>query len=241
MVGCMRHRAVFFDLGGTLFSYASINSHFDGVLESLARGRGVTAPAEDLRRAYRVAMMRTMGEWASRPYYLHRDLFTEAHLQFLRSFDVEASAEDPDLRFSEGRVLGEPEITPRDDAAATLAALRERGLHVQIVSNIDNDQLDAVWPRLELDALVHAITTSEDARSCKPHPGIFQVALEKAGNPPPESVVFVGDSLWHDVAGANALGMTSVLLGAAPPDAKGNLVPTHVIENLSELLDLVEA
>ena len=241
MVGGMRHRAVFFDLGGTLFSYASINSHFDGVLESLARGRGVTAPAEDLRRAYRVAMMRTMGEWASRPYYLHRDLFTEAHLQFLRSFDVEASAEDPDLRFSEGRVLGEPEITPRDDAAATLAALRERGLHVQIVSNIDNDQLDAVWPRLALDALVHAITTSEDARSCKPHPGIFQVALEKAGNPPPESVVFVGDSLWHDVAGANALGMTSVLLGAAPPDAKGNLVPTHVIENLAEVLDLVEA
>jgi len=33
-----RHRAVFFDLGGTLFSYRSINSHFDGVLELLARG-----------------------------------------------------------------------------------------------------------------------------------------------------------------------------------------------------------
>jgi putative hydrolase of the HAD superfamily len=237
----MRHRAVFFDLGGTLFSYASINSHFDTVLESLARGRGVTAPADDLRRAYRVAMVRTMGEWASRPYYLHRDLFTEAHLQFLRSFDVEAKADDPDLRFSEGRVLGEPEITPRDDAAATLATLRDRGLHVQIVSNIDNDQLDAVWPGLALDSLVHAITTSEDARSCKPHAGIFRVALEKAGNPPPESVVFVGDSLWHDVAGANALGMTSVLLGAAPPESKGHLVPSHVIENLSEVLDLVDA
>ena len=237
----MRHRAVFFDLGGTLFSYASINAHFDGVLETLARGRGVTAPSEDLRRAYRIAMVRTMGEWASRPYYLHRDLFTEAHLQFLRSFDVDANADDPDLRFSEGRVLGEPEIAPRDDAATTLAALRERGLHVQIVSNIDNDQLDAVWPRLDLDAHVHAITTSENAQSCKPHAGIFHVALEKAGNPPPESVVFVGDSLWHDVAGANALGMTSVLIGAAPPAAAGNPVPTHVIENLAELLDLVEA
>ena len=237
----MRHRAVFFDLGGTLFSYASINSHFDAVLESLARGRGVTAPAEELRRAYRIAMVRTMGEWASRPYYLHRDLFTEAHLAFLRSFDVDASAEDPDLRFSEGRVLGEPEIVPRADAAATLAALRERGLHVQIVSNIDNDQLDAVWPRLALDTHVDAITTSEDARSCKPHAGIFHVALEKAGNPPPGSVVFVGDSLWHDVAGANALGMTSVLLGSAPPAADGNPVPGHVIENLAELLDLVEA
>ena len=237
----MQHRAVFFDLGGTLFSYASINSHFDSVLESLARGRGVEAPVDDLRRAYRIAMMRTMGDWASRPYYLHRDLFTEAHVPFLRSFDVEANADDPDLRFSEGRVLGEPEIRPRPDAAATLEALRKRDLHVQIVSNIDNDQLDAVWPRLELDRFVHAITTSEDARSCKPDPGIFHIALEKAGNPPPESVVFVGDSLWHDVAGANALGMTSVLIGSAPPDASGKLAPHHVIENLAELLDLVDA
>jgi FMN phosphatase YigB (HAD superfamily) len=112
---------------------------------------------------------------------------------------------------------------------------------VQIVSHTDNVQLDAVWPRPPRDPLAHAITTSEDAKSSKPHAGIFQVALEKAGNPPPESVVFVGDSLWHDVAGANALGMTSVLLGAAPPDAKGNLVPSHVIENLAEVLDLVEA
>ena len=237
----MRHRAVFLDLGGTLFSYASINSHFDTVLEDLARGRGVAAPVDDLRREYRIAMMQTMGAWAQRPYYLHRDLFTEAHLQFLRRFDVEASPGDPDLRMSEGRVLGGPEIRPRDDAATTLAALRDRGLHVQIVSNIDNDQLDAVWPGLDLASFVHAVTTSEDARSCKPDPGIFQVALEKAGNPAPESVVFVGDSVWHDIAGANALGMTSVLIGAAPPGVLGKHAPTHVITNLAELLDLVEA
>jgi len=37
----VRHRAVFFDLGGTLFSYASINAHFDGLLTELARGRGL--------------------------------------------------------------------------------------------------------------------------------------------------------------------------------------------------------
>jgi putative hydrolase of the HAD superfamily len=237
-----RHRAVFFDLGGTLFSYRSINSHFDGVLELLARGRGVERPMDELRQAYRGAMARVMLDWAARPYYLHRDLFTEAHVSFLRSLGVEAQADDPDVRFSEQRVLGEPEIAPREDAATTLAALRERGLHVQIVSNIDVDQLDAVWPRLDLGALVDAITTSEEARSCKPDPGIFRIALEKAGNPDPTSVVFVGDSVLHDVAGAKALGMTSVLIGDPPPSrAPEHLVPHHVIENLSELLALVEA
>jgi len=214
-----RHRAVFFDLGGTLFSYRAINAHFDGELERMARGRGVDRPLDDLRQVYRGAMMRVMLEWTGRPYYLHRDLFTEAHVQFLRGLGVDASASDPDLRFSEDKILGGPDIAPREDAAATLATLRERGLHVQIVSNIDQDQLDAVWPRLALDAHVHAITTSEEARSCKPDPGIFRIALEKAGDPDPRSVVFVGDSVLHDVAGARALGMTSVLIGEMPRGA----------------------
>lgn len=239
-VAAMRHRAVFFDLGGTLFSYRTINTHFDGLLEELARGRGVERPMDELRAAYRGAMGRVMFDWAARPYYLHRDLFTEAHVAFLRALGVDASADDPDVRFSEGRVLGEPEIAPRDDASKTLAALRDRGLHVQIVSNIDNDQLEAVWPRLALHHHVHAITTSEEARSCKPDPGIFRIALAKAGDPDPSSVVFVGDSVLHDVAGAKALGMTSVLIGEVPPGAPEKLQPDHVIDELSELLELVD-
>lgn len=243
-----RHRAVFFDLGGTLFSYRSINAHFDEVLERLARGRGVERPLDDLRQAYRMAMLRVMGEWAPRPYYLHRELFAEAHAQFLRNLGIEASPADPDVAESQGAVLGGaaraerrgPLIDPRPDAATTLAALRDRGLHLQIVSNIDLDQFEAVWPHLALDAHVHAITTSEEARSCKPDPGIFRVALEKAGNPDPAAVVFVGDSLLHDVAGARALGMTSVLIGVAPKDAPEHVAPHHVIENLAELLDIVE-
>ena len=230
----MRHRAVFFDLGGTLFSYGAINAHFDQLLEEMARGRGIAAPAEELRRAYRTAMATTMASWASRPYYLHRDLFTEAHVQFLRGLGVAASPEDEDVRFSERRVLGEPIVAPRPDAAETLAGLRARGLHVSIVSNIDDDQLAAVWGRLGLGEHVDAITTSEEARSCKPDARIFQLALEKAGGPAPESVLFVGDSPWHDVAGANALGMTSVLIGGPPPE--GAPAPHHVIGTLRELL-----
>jgi HAD superfamily hydrolase (TIGR01509 family) len=232
-----RHRAVFFDLGGTLFSYGSINAHFDRLLLDMARGRGVEAPLAALQQAYRAAMGATLVEWAPRPFYLHRDLFTEAHVRFLRSLGVEATADDPDVRFSERRVLGEPEVVPRDDAAETLAALRDRGLHVAIVSNIDDDQLAAVWPRLGLEALVDAVTTSEEARSCKPHPDIFRHALGKAGDPPPASVLFVGDSPWHDVAGANALGMMSVLLGSAPAGAPR---PHHEITSLRELLEIVE-
>jgi putative hydrolase of the HAD superfamily len=233
----VRHRAVFFDLGGTLFSYRSINEHFDRVLTEMARGRGVSAPLDALRAAYRGAMGATMAAWASRPFYLHRDLFAEAHVRFLRGLGVPAEPGDEDVQLSQQRVLGEPEVRPREDAADTLAALRGRGLHVSVVSNIDDDQLAAIWPRIGLAPHVDAVTTSEEARSCKPDSRIFHLALEKAGGPAPESVVFVGDSPWHDVAGARALGMISVLIGAAP---EGAPEPDHVIESLGELLEIVD-
>lgn len=234
----MRHRAVFFDLGGTLFSYQSIHGHFDRLVERMARSRGIEAPLEVLRPAYQAAMGATLLAWATRPFYLHRDLFREGHVRFLRSLGAPVSPDDPDLELGEDLVLGGPAIAAREDARETLAGLRARGLHVAVVSNIDDAQLAAIWPRMGLEGLVDAVTTSEEARSCKPDARIFRLALEKAGDPPPESVVFVGDSPWHDVAGARALGMTSVLIGAAPvgaPEAH------HEIETLAELLDLVAA
>ena len=88
------------------------------------------------------------------------------------------------------------------------------------------------------DRVLDAWTSSEEAGSCKPDPGIFHQALRKAGCPA-EAALFVGDSLPADVAGGNALGMTTVLLrevGMAAPAADGSQEPDHVIESLSEVL-----
>ena len=237
----MKHRAVFFDLGGTLFSYTALGNRIERMLDLLAERRRIDASRDQLMGAYRNAMLASMAEFHARPFYLHRELFADAHARFLRGFGLEASAGDLGPFSGEDGALGEAEIRARDDAAATLAALRGRGLHVSVVSNIDDDQLEAVWPRVGADLEVDAITTSEEARSCKPDPGIYRLALEKAGGPPPESVVFVGDSVAHDVAGANALGMTSVLIGAAPADAQGARAPDHTIERLGDLLAIVRS
>ena len=84
-----------------------------------------------------------------------------------------------------------------------------------------------------------AITTSEEARSCKPHPGIYHDALAKAGDLAAQEVVFVGDSLDYDVAGANALGMTTVLITEPPSQIEGDEDPDYVIEAIPELLQIV--
>jgi FMN phosphatase YigB (HAD superfamily) len=86
-------------------------------------------------------------------------------------------------------------------------------------------------------------TSSEEARSCKPDPGFFRLALEKAGCRA-EDVLFVGDSPTHDIQGAKDMGMTAALItegDTKPPLQNGreSTPPDHEIEALSDLIALV--
>ena len=47
----------------------------------------------------------------------------------------------------------------------------------------------------------------------KPGPDIYKAALALAGDPPPSSVLAVGDSLEHDIAGASATGIDALFIG----------------------------
>jgi putative hydrolase of the HAD superfamily len=235
------HRAVFFDFGGTLFSYAEVRPYFDRMLQELARHHAITAPMEEIRRIYRSTIARKMAEFLPRPFYLHRDLFGEAGVDLLTALGA-----DPDESNEPGLYQGQSEVgytavQPREGVAETLAALRRRGLHLGIVSNIDDDQFHPLWERMGLGPYFDAVTTSEEARSCKPHPGIYRHALGKAGGVAPEEVVFVGDSVDYDVVGAKALGMTTVLIIDVPNQVEGGEDPDYVIERIPELLQIVSA
>jgi putative hydrolase of the HAD superfamily len=121
----------------------------------------------------------------------------------------------------------------------TLAALRARGLHLGIVSNIDDDQFRAIWAQLGIGELFHATTPSEEARSCKPDPGIYRVALAKAAGVAPREVLFVGDSPRHDFAGAKPLGMRTAWIAEREEDVPEALRPDHVIREIPELLGVI--
>jgi putative hydrolase of the HAD superfamily len=95
-----------------------------------------------------------------------------------------------------------------EDALPALEELRAAGLKIGLVSNGIRDLKEFVaHHRLDVDAIV-------DSRShgrVKPHPTIFQAALELLGVAPVEAVM-VGDSLEEDVEGARALGMRAILI-----------------------------
>jgi putative hydrolase of the HAD superfamily len=209
------------------------------MLQELARHHAITAPIEEIRRIYRRTFARKMAEFLPRPFYLHRDLFSEARVDLLTALGADPNQSNEPSLYETQSEVGFAAVRPREGVGETLTALRRRGLHLAIVSNIDDDQFHPLWQRIGLGPYFDAVTTSQEARSCKPHPGIYRHALGKAGEVAPEEVVFVGDTLDFDVVGANALGMTTVLITDPPTQVEGDEDPDYVIETIPEILQIV--
>jgi HAD superfamily hydrolase (TIGR01549 family) len=95
-----------------------------------------------------------------------------------------------------------------EDTLPVLAALREHGLKIGLVSNTGRD-LHAFIAHHKLD--VDAAVSSGAHGKTKPHPAIFLAALEQLGVTAEEAAM-VGDSPEDDVDGAKALGMRAFLI-----------------------------
>ena len=95
-----------------------------------------------------------------------------------------------------------------EDALPVLEELRAAGLGIGLVSNGIRDLTEFVaHHRLDVDAIVD----SRRHGRVKPHPTIFQAALELLGVDAADAVM-VGDSLEEDVEGARALGLRASLI-----------------------------
>ena len=95
-----------------------------------------------------------------------------------------------------------------EDALPALEAMRAHGLRIGLVSNGQRDLAEfAAHHRLDVDAAVGSRAHGWQ----KPHPSIFEAALEALGVAAAEAAM-VGDSEEDDVAGARELGMTAILV-----------------------------
>jgi HAD superfamily hydrolase (TIGR01509 family) len=235
-------RAVFFDLGGTLFSNVPIPRVCTPALVAAADKLGLEGGLAGIGKAFVEATQRVNGAYMKRPYYLHRDLFVDTARELLA---ILGRDEDPDFNswfYTAQRDLMVDQIELREDCLDTLATLRERGFLLSVVSNIDHDFLDPMIVNFGIEPYFDHFVSSETVRSCKPDAGIFRAALERV-DCSPEEAVFVGDSRVHDIQGANGVGMRSVLIsehgGVSHLDDEDFQVEAeHVIGSLSELLEI---
>jgi putative hydrolase of the HAD superfamily len=99
------------------------------------------------------------------------------------------------------------------DVRPCLAALREGGLRLAVVSNFDQ-RLPRLLSGLELKDCFEAVVYSAAVGVEKPHPAIFEALLEELALPP-AAVLHVGDSQREDLEGAQAVGLRAMLLDRA--------------------------
>ena len=108
------------------------------------------------------------------------------------------------------------------DSPAALQALK-RKYRLAILSNIDDDLFAHSAKRLQVQ--FDWIITAQQAKSYKPSPRNFRLAFERIGLPQ-NRILHVAQSLFHDIAPANALGLSTVWVnrrhqqegaGATPP------------------------
>ena len=108
--------------------------------------------------------------------------------------------------------------------ADTVAALRVlgQGRRLVILSNVDRAGFAATLPKLGVT--FDAVLTAEDIGSYKPDPRNFAALLDRvaAFAIPPDRLLHVAQSLFHDHAPANAAGIAAVWIdrrGGAPGGA----------------------
>ena len=99
-----------------------------------------------------------------------------------------------------------PEWPPFDDSVEALRKLKSR-YKLVVISNIDDDLLAET--KRHLDVEFDAVITAQQARSYKPSRRNFEMALDRVKSPP-EQWLHAGQSIFHDVIPAQALGIAAV-------------------------------
>lgn len=102
--------------------------------------------------------------------------------------------------------------TPVHGAFEAVKWCRTEELRVVLVTNTlsrGDAEVLADWERFGLADTIDGVVSSHSVGWRKPHPSIFERALEIAGVPPAEAF-HVGDNLVADVYGAQQLGMRAV-------------------------------
>ncbi|MCC7078789.1 MAG: HAD family hydrolase [Acidimicrobiia bacterium] len=134
-----------------------------------------------------------------------------------------------------------PHVRHDPEAVETLAGLHERGIRIGLLSNTH-------WPEawhehfLERDGLAPFIDVrvySSEEEHMKPHPRIFELALERLDSGP-RSAVMVGDRQLDDVKGAQQVGMRGVWKHTRLAKQWPGVEPDFEVQRLPELLDLVD-
>lgn len=219
---------VTFDAAGTLLRpYPAVGAIYGAV----ARRHGATADDAALERGFRAALCSVFKNRAL-PAGAARELdfwqrIVHATFAAAGAIPVDFAACFAELwtTFARGaswRVL--------PDAPATLSTLRTRGYRLAVFSNWDQ-RLHQVLDETALRPCFDAVLISSELGADKPEPAAFHAAATALGSRP-EQCLHVGDSPYHDLAGAEQAGWAGVIV-------RHDDVPGTALSEINHLRDLL--
>ncbi|HVB81538.1 MAG TPA: haloacid dehalogenase type II [Candidatus Binataceae bacterium] len=219
-------RACVFDAYGTLFDYASAASRCDDVLG---------AKLGPLNALWREKQLQYT--WLRSLEGKHADFWqvTGDALDFaLETLDLASE----DLRIRLMNLYLTLEAFP--EVSVTLRRLKDAGLKTAILSNGAPKMLAAAVENSKLGPLLDAVLSVEEVGIYKPHPKVYQLAVDRLGIPP-AAIAFQSANAW-DAFAASAFGMRAVWCnryGQRRERLPGN--PDREISSLTDLPPLVGA
>ena len=231
----MTYEAVFVDLDDTLYSYPECNEAGKQAAWEAARELGYESSREEFEELYQAGRREVKRELAGTASAHERFLY------FKRAIQMHTGTHSARDALALGEAYWETyvdEMELFDGAEETLAELHESDVDVAIVSNLTTRiQLKKI-DRLGIEEHVDLVVTSEETGREKPSSVMFTLPMAQLDVRASE-VVMVGDSLESDIAGGNALGMTTVLFNNDATELDEWERPDHRIEAFGELTELV--
>ena len=211
---------VTFDCYGTLVDWESgITSAF---LRAAARGGIVVKPADVLAAYSRIEPEVESG--AYRPYH---DVLCETALRVAAecgwTIDRETAAFLPQSL---------ADWPPFDETRDALQRLRDAGIRLGILSNVDIDLLQATLRRLRVE--FDLVVTAQDVRAYKPAQAHFVEARKRIGS---SRWLHAAQSYFHDVVPATTLGVPTAWINRHGEAPHGRARPDMDLRTLNELAD----
>jgi len=244
----MKIQAVFFDMGGTLetletsdqIRFASLPAikdklHSAGILPSLGDEELFTMITQGLDNYHRESIP-TRDE--STPFRVWREFIFAG--QNINDEALDSIAEEL-MYLVESRFYIH---TLRPEVPEVLKTLKERGLKIGLISNVNSRTLvPALLENYGIADYFHPVVLSSEYRRRKPDPAIFHYAARLAGVATGRSV-FVGDKLSRDIAGARSAGFALAIQiqhNLKNSESDSGPVPDAVIDHMGELPEILKA
>jgi len=230
-INAMAIELVVFDLAGTT---VKDNQDVHRILQQALAAHDVSVTLADANEVMGLPKPIAIGQLLRRKYKGNRlitidwiaeihDVFVEQMINFYRTDDA----------------VGE-----KDGVAETFRRLKERDVKVIVDTGFDRQITDPLlermgWSKLNL---IDGSVTSDEVERGRPYPDLIYRAMQLTNTSDARKVAKVGDTV-SDVEEGKSAGcglVIAVTTGAFSHEALAEAHPTHLIENIRELIAILE-